>query len=381
MKEEYGLVWNHTGAFIERSSRDVATPMAAATGGSEDTHRVPMGTRWTDQQLADAAKMFKEKMVPFELLRTGKKVTQLSIWTVRPPGKHGHTLTEGVQVTFQDQTKMQTGLNSNKSGMLSSIDLHPDEMIRNTTISVLEYIPRLNIEVCGGLTLETDFGQKLSAKFFLLDKIRDRVRNVSDATTGSLIGVYGLGWSGGLLSLSLILAPPTDVEYEFENIEYDLSECKRVGDRMLSLKEQIIKNDSPATVTMNVKFSHSHSTTKNWSSTTGLRVGVKTNVRAQFPFIVDGKIEMSAESSFAYGWGGGFSETTTDEWTASITAPPNSHLRGMATVTELTIDVPYSANVIVRRSDGSSKRIPNLVGVYRGVNISHFSIEVEPLDE
>ncbi len=307
---------------------------------------------------------------PFELRRKGRKVKTLALWSEIDRLR-------GVQVTFDDGAVMQAGsLTGDRS---NSINFHPDESITSTTISSSSY----RAGRAGNVELQTDFGQKYLGVFpafptNLPFRIND-FTPYTDVTRGSLIGVYG-GAGADLDRIGLILALPQDVEYEYYNVRYDLSAFKAVGERMLSLKEGIVKNPSvSATINQQLTFSHAYTASKTWSNSVGLKVGVKTSIKTGIPFLVEGKIEISMEASYSYTWGESVTDQKTDTWMASVTAPPKTRVRVQGVVTESTIDVPYSADLRVRRSDGTTTTINNFSGVFRGVNVSRFTIETEDI--
>ncbi|PYX92692.1 MAG: hypothetical protein DMG67_06110 [Acidobacteria bacterium] len=282
----------------------------------------------------------------FELRRQGSKVKTLALWSEIDRLR-------GVQVTFDDGAVMQAGtLDGNRS---SSISFHPDESITSTTISSSSY----RAGRAGNVELQTDFGQKYLGVFpSFPNNFPVRFNDFTpytDVTRGNLIGVYG-------------------------GVRYDLSAFKAVGERMLSLKEGIVKNPSAtATISQQLTFSHAYTASKSWSNSVGLKVGVKTSIKTGIPFLAEGKIEISMEASYSYTWGESVADQKTDSWVATITAPPKTRVRFQAVVTESTIDVPYSADLRVRRSDGTTSTINNFSGVFRGVNVSRFSVETEDI--
>ncbi len=300
---------------------------------------------------------------PFELRRPGRKVQRLELWSEL-------NRLRGVQVTFEDGAAMQAGsLVSNSR----SVSFHPDESITSTIISSAAY----QAGRAGNVMLRTDFGQEYLGVIPALPGLNN-FTSYTDVTRGTLIGVYG-GAGADLDNLGIILALPEDVEYEFFNVRYDLSAFKAVGERLLSLKEGFVDNNSSGTINQALLFSHTYTATKSWSNQVGLKLGVKTTIKTGVPFLVEGKIELSLEASYSYTWGESVSDQKTDSWTVTVTAPPHSHLRIIATVTESTIDVPYTADLVVRRSDGSSNTIKNFSGVYSGVNVSRFDVKAEDI--
>jgi hypothetical protein len=300
---------------------------------------------------------------PFELRRPGKKIKELSVWS--EPDR-----LRGVQATFEDGAVMKAGTLTSQS---RAITFHPDESVTSTTISSAAY----KAGRAGNIQLKTDFGQDYLGVFPSIP-IFNRFTPFTDVKRGTLIGVYG-GYGADLDNLGIILALPEDTEYQYFNVRYDLSAFKAVGERLLSLKEGIVENDSSGSIDQALTFSHSYTATKSWSNSIGLKAGVKTTVKTGVPFLVEGKVELSFEASYTYNWGETVADQKTDSWTATLKVPPHSRIRVQATVLESTIDVPYSADLTIVRSDGSSKKVANFSGVYRGINVSRFTVKAEDI--
>jgi hypothetical protein len=149
---------------------------------------------------------------------------------------------------------------------------------------------------------------------------------------------------------------------------------------MLSLKEGVVKNPSAtATISQQLTFSHAYTATKTWSNSVGLKLGVRTSIKTGVPIVGEATIELSMEASYNYTWGESVADQKTDTWLATVTAPPKTRVKVQAVVTESTIDVPYSADLRVRRSDGTTTTINNSSGVFRGVNVSRFTVETEDI--
>jgi hypothetical protein len=361
-------------SLISRIGTLPTAPRKAITKGKAAPRKVMLAAAAADQDFSRSYKVPARGNLgggrPFELRRRGSKVKTLALWSEIDRLR-------GVQVTFHDGAVMQAGsLTGDRS---SSITFHPDESITSATISSSAY----RAGRAGNVELQTDFGQKYLGVFPAFPKNMPFRFNdftpYTDVTRGNLIGVYG-GEGADLDNLGLILALPEDTEYEYYNVRYDLSAFKAVGERMLSLKEGVVKNPSAtATISQQLSFSHAYTATKTWSNSVGLKVGVKTTIKTGVPFLAEGKIELSMEASYSYSWGESVADQKTDSWVASVTAPPKTRVKVQAVVTESTIDVPYSADLRVRRSDGTTTTINNFSGVFRGVNVSRFSVETEDI--
>ena len=299
----------------------------------------------------------------FELRRAGRKVKELTLWSET-------NRLRGVQVTFEDAAVMKAGT---PTGQSRAISFHPDESITSTTISSSAY----KAGRAGNLQLKTDFGQDYLGVVPSIP-IFNQFTPYTDVKRGTLIGVYG-GAGADLDNLGIILALPEDTEYQYFNVKYDLSAFKAVGEKLLSLKEGIVENDSSSSIDQAMSFSHSYSAAKTWSNSIGLKAGVKTTIKTGVPFLVEGKVELSFEASYTYNWGETVTDQKTDAWTVTVKVPPHSRVRVLATVLESTIDVPYTADLVVTRSDGSSRTIKSFSGVYRGVNVSRFTVTAQDI--
>jgi hypothetical protein len=299
----------------------------------------------------------------FELRRAGRKVQRLEMWSEIDRLR-------GVQVTFDDGATMQAG---SLVSINRAITFHRDESITSTTISSSAYKGGR----AGNLILQTDFGQQYVGVAPSMPPL-NRFTPFTDVKRGQLVGVYG-GAGADLDNLGIILALPEDTEYEYFNVRYDLSRFKAVGERLLSLKEGVVENNSSGTINQVLQFSHTYTATKSWSNQIGLKLGVKTTIKTGVPFLVEGKIELSFEASYSYTWGESVSDQKTDSWSVTVTVPPHTRVRVLATVMESTIDVPFTADLVVRRSDGSTRTINSFSGVYKGINVSRFDVKAEDI--
>jgi len=324
---------------------------------------------------------------PFELRRSGCKIKELKLWS-EP------ALLRGVQVTFDDGAVMQAGSLNGRAE--NSITFHTDESITSTTICSSAY----DAGRAGNIEIYTNFGQHYlgvvpNHREWLREALKkDRIVRpediervvgelsmnnftpYADSTKGSFIGVYGRAGSD-LDSLGILLALPQDTEYEFYNVQYHLNTYKMEGEQLLHFQDQIVHNSTSVNQSGVMTFSKAYSESKNWSHTLGLKVGVKTSIKAGFPFLAEGKVEVSFEGSYSHTWGNSVTESVTRTWSSPVVAPPRTEVRGKATVHEATIDVPYTADLRIRRSDGTVKTVNSFSGVYRGVTVGRFRLDLE----
>lgn len=295
----------------------------------------------------------------YTLRRPNQKVKVLELWSAKKDRLRG------VKVTFDDDTVMQAGTLTDHH---KSIHFQPNEMITSSTIGASDYRGGR----AGFVELVTNFGQKY------LGVYRHGEPHY-DSTQGSLIGVHGDD-GADLDSIGLILALPEDTAYHYINVRYDLSGFQGAGDKMTSLEGTIVENDSQtASLEADISFTHSHTHSRSLSNNASWKLGAKVTVEGGVPFVAGGKLEVSGEVGHGHTWGHGRSEQRTETWTMKVSVPPKSKVQGLAVVTVSTIDVPYTADVIIKRDDGSSETIREISGVFHDVSTSNFDAKLKDI--
>ncbi len=82
-------------------------------------------------------------------------------------------------------------------------------------------------------------------------------------------------------------------------------------------------------------------------------------------------------SSYSYTWGGTVEEEKTDKATMTMEVPGRSQMTGTVAGKRYTVDVPYTATLVVEYYDGT-KATSVINGVYRGVTVAEIEIQYSP---
>lgn len=257
-------------------------------------------------------------------------------------------------------------------GNSATMTFNDDEIITDTVI----WRSSFDAGRAGAIRLRTNYGriiyggQRKTASF----------EQYTDTTKGALIGA--LGRSGAALdSLGILLGLFTDISYEYSNIRYNLEGAQLVHQRLIHMKEgEILNAASSATVQQSISISHSQNDVRNWSTAIDLKFGVPTIFKTTVPFFVEGKVELSAEANYTGEMGKSVIDRMMHVWTGIITVPQKKNVKWKAFATVFTIEVPYTAHVLIFKTDGSIRNM-NIVGTYRGTNIGKFSLKIEDLKE
>ncbi|MCT7975719.1 ETX/MTX2 family pore-forming toxin [Laspinema olomoucense] len=338
--------------------------------GSVNTEKTLFGTQ-EDTEVYEVPAQGYEGGETIRIFRKDQEVKELIIWGEEKYVQHLdiHYWTsklQGIKVKFFDGTELQVGSTDDMPNRKKwQLILAEKELITKTAITRND-----NDKRAQALELTTT-KQKFTAGV-------ERCSN-PDETVGYLAGVYGRAGTE-IDKLGIILHRPKIIEYQLYDVQYNLSAIKNLGDTLLNIKEEKIINSSSATMTNRVSFSVTHTETKSWSNKAGGKIGVKTQVKAGFPFLAEGKVEVSAEVSYDYTWGGQVTEAKTDTWESSVSVPPHTVVKVTATVTESKIDVPYVAMFLVTYEDGA-KALKKVEGSFVGVNLSSFIVKATDIEQ
>lgn len=157
------------------------------------------------------------------------------------------------------------------------------------------------------------------------------------------------------------------VDMEPDGITYDLAQAQIVGESTPDIYVQHVTNDTAQQQTSSIGGGASVTETSGWSSTLGIKAGVKTSLSVGVPVVADGKVEVSAEASYSYTWSG--SESRTRSWTfnAPVVVPPHSSGTVVAKVALTSVRVPFVVTGVFVTASG--KRIHGqATGTYVGTS-------------
>ncbi|KAI8561134.1 hypothetical protein RHMOL_Rhmol04G0313800 [Rhododendron molle] len=108
------------------------------------------------------------------------------------------------------------------------------------------------------------------------------------------------------------------------NCNYRLTDARIYGKTVLTMAtgEAINYNNEPSS--FSIKLSYTKTKSSTWNYSVSLKLGVKTTFETGIPFILDGKVEVSAEVTGTKGWGETETSTTTVETVYNVTVPPKT---------------------------------------------------------
>jgi hypothetical protein len=290
---------------------------------------------------------------PFDLKIPGHVVKRVEVWSA--PDR-----LRGIRLTFTDASQHLAG---KAKGALSTFELNLGE-----TIDLLNlYSSPYRNGRSGGFDFRTTRGRSFA--------VGPRSAGKVQAAGGYLGGV--LGRAGSDVDRLGFYYVTDVVSYFLKNVTYDLSKAQDAGMRPVALATAALINSSPTEVLpMNWDAPVDITTVKHWTSTWGIKFGIKAAGEAGVPLLANGKWEVSAETSFQYSWGGSESTKVGERVAAGpIAVQPGEMYRCVAIVRSGKIDVPYSGRAVLTYEDGTTVEADE-AGVFDGAIMVDLNGEV-----
>jgi len=168
---------------------------------------------------------------------------------------------------------------------------------------------------------------------------------------------------------------PEEKSYKISNVKYDLSAALTSQNPPLTTGTISLINDTNSSNSCSNSVSVATAESSNWSAKLGLKVGVKASFEAGIPFFGAGKVEVSAEVSTEYAWGGSSSTTKTLQETVSANVPAQSKVNCTYSIVQNQITVPYSGTISI--DYGTFKMDWPINGSYAGVCNTHMVVHYD----
>jgi hypothetical protein len=153
------------------------------------------------------------------------------------------------------------------------------------------------------------------------------------------------------------------------NVIYDLEKAIITDLQPLVIAEHIASNNSSYKNDVSVNYTHSYTRTKSWNHSLSVTVGVETEFKCGVPFIAEGKISVSVETSYTGQWG--TSEETTDSISGVVTVKdvdPGKSVKVYVHGERSKLTVPFRYEQVDYFSDGTKSTKILDDGVFYGVS-------------
>ena len=227
---------------------------------------------------------------------------------------------------------------------------------------------------CGGFELTTNEKNiDNQNRIFSVPAPRDGDPYEPELGSGILIGVFGkCGEDIDNLGFALLRRVESAqlLEVNYPNISTLLVPT---GPKYI---KTITYDNSGGTTPQTFTFSGSESvqTSESWSVTSGLEVGVETEVKAGFPILAEAKVKVSVQLSISGTYGRSTTKTTENSYSFPVEAPAGKHLQATATLYEGNINTTYTAKMQYHLDSGK-QFVYSVSGSYEGVSVSEAAVK------
>ncbi|KAL6142643.1 hypothetical protein ACLB2K_060920 [Fragaria x ananassa] len=163
------------------------------------------------------------------------------------------------------------------------------------------------------------------------------------------------------------------------NVNFNLLDARIYSNEPELVTGQSFNNVTSLPQNMELTFTYTQSKTSTWNATVSITVGVSTTFRTGVPFIADGEISTSLETTTTYEWGRSYTEEETCTDTIAITTPAMSRVTVSRIETRGSCDVPFSYTQEDTLYNWEKKEYQKHDGLYKGVN--SFNIHYQAIEE
>ncbi|KAG5547082.1 hypothetical protein RHGRI_012946 [Rhododendron griersonianum] len=162
------------------------------------------------------------------------------------------------------------------------------------------------------------------------------------------------------------------VSREIYNVNFHLLDARIYNQSIVTMVTKTDTNDTQESNTATLKFLRNETKSSTWTGTVSFKLGVKTEIQTGIPFIVEGKVEVSAEFTGSYQWGETVSTENQVETEYTFSVPPMSKVTVSLLATQGSCDVPYSYTQRDTLMNGEQVIHNFDDGVYTGINSFNF---------
>ena len=128
---------------------------------------------------------------------------------------------------------------------------------------------------------------------------------------------------------------------------------------------QTSKNNGDETQDPVISGSITYTQTSGWSDSIATGVQVKASLKVSVPVIADGKVEVSASITNTYQWNNSTTKSVSQAWSVPLEVPPHSEVTVTATLSTISISVPFTETAIISYSSGETLTA-QISGIYTG---------------
>ncbi|XP_060894973.1 natterin-4-like [Labrus mixtus] len=187
---------------------------------------------------------------------------------------------------------------------------------------------------------------------------------------------FYLPWKGSEYSYNdyqVLTISENIVRQQIDNVRYTTRGSEMIKYPTEIMRVSTIKNFECHPVLRTDTLSKTYDVTQRWDFGLSIIAGVRTFITVGVPFIADGKIEISFETTFQYSMENTVTESITDTVSVQLTAPPNTSCSINMMRYKYKLTIPFTARL--RRTYGNREiHTTSITGTYSGVQVGKVEV-------
>ncbi|XP_016516735.1 natterin-3-like [Poecilia formosa] len=160
------------------------------------------------------------------------------------------------------------------------------------------------------------------------------------------------------------------------DVKYNIKHDKIFKEPPKTLRSSFVKNLSHMNVTKTVSLTQTTTDQRRWDCSHAFTVGIRTSMKTGIPFVVEGHVEINAETTHTFSRGNIWTEQVSHSVSLQLTVPPNHSCKVKMVGYQYRMDIPFTARLKRTYEDGET-RSAIVSGTYHGVQVGDIGAEVE----
>ncbi|KAM7017713.1 natterin-3-like [Tautogolabrus adspersus] len=163
------------------------------------------------------------------------------------------------------------------------------------------------------------------------------------------------------------------VSQQIDNVKYITDGSDLIKYPPEIMHESTLKNFDCHQVERTDTLSKTYEVSHKWDSSFSITAGVNTSFKVGIPFIAEGTIEVSLETTFQYSKENTVTESITDTVSVQLTVPPNTSCNINMMRYKYKLTIPFTARL--RRTYGSGEiHTTTITGKYKSVQVGKVEV-------
>ncbi|XP_023199805.1 natterin-3-like [Xiphophorus maculatus] len=160
------------------------------------------------------------------------------------------------------------------------------------------------------------------------------------------------------------------------DVKYNIEKDKIFKEPPKTMQSTTVTNRALRPVTKTVSLRKTTKDERRWDFSFSIRVSAKMTIKAGIPYITEGQVEVTAETSLAFSYGKSWTEEISHSITLELTIPPNHSCKVKMVGYQYRMDIPFTARLSHIYEDGETRSVI-ISGTYHGVQVGDIGTEVE----